>query len=370
MKTRSCPTAALVEAAHDRRLGERESASLARHVSVCAECARLEADLAALRRLAARRPAPAPALEHQRRRLHLLREAARLEAPRAGRGRRVRWVAALAVAAAGLGIGGLLRGGPPAGSGSEPAASTTAVATPPRTRATMRASPGSLYRRETAPDLDVVTLDAGTLDIEVRKLGPGERFLVRTEDAEVEVRGTQFRVSAEEHGLVSVEVREGRVEVRRPEGTVLLVAGSRWQAPPRALRPPKATSTAARPGAAPPPSAQASTARSRPALQAPRSAGPEGGAAGADAADAAASEAFRSGVKLMEQGDYGAAADSLGRFAGAHPGDARAEDAAFLAIVSLQRAGRHADAAEAARRYLAAFPGGYRRAEANAIAGQ
>ena len=71
----------------------------------------------------------------------------------------------------------------------------------------------------------------------------------------------------------------------------------------------------------------------------------------------------------MEQGDYGAAAERLKSFADAHPGDARAEDAAFLTIGSLQRAGRAAEAAEAARRYLAAYPNGYRRAEAAAIAG-
>jgi outer membrane protein assembly factor BamD (BamD/ComL family) len=77
--------------------------------------------------------------------------------------------------------------------------------------------------------------------------------------------------------------------------------------------------------------------------------------------------ALADGVELIERGDYGAAAERLGAFRQSHPGDVRAQDAAFLAILALERAGRHPAAVAAARDYLASYPQGYRRAEAVAI---
>ncbi len=77
---------------------------------------------------------------------------------------------------------------------------------------------------------------------------------------------------------------------------------------------------------------------------------------------------FTDGVRLMEHGSYGAARERLEAFRRAHPGDARAEDAAFLEIVALDRAGRRDDARAAARRYLTTYPNGFRRAEAEALA--
>jgi outer membrane protein assembly factor BamD (BamD/ComL family) len=73
------------------------------------------------------------------------------------------------------------------------------------------------------------------------------------------------------------------------------------------------------------------------------------------------SKAFAEGVGLIERGDYATAADKLDAFRRANPGDARAEDAAYLTILALQRAGRKAAAAEAARRYLELYPGSARR---------
>src|SRR6185436_17869658 len=39
------------------------------------------------------------------------------------------------------------------------------------------------------------SVGAGALHADVAKLGAGERFVIRTPDAEIEVRGTSFRVS-------------------------------------------------------------------------------------------------------------------------------------------------------------------------------
>jgi anti-sigma factor RsiW len=67
----------LVEARRDGRLGDRERASLERHLETCSACRALERDLEEVRVLLRRSSVPAPTpLEHQRGRLALLRAAA------------------------------------------------------------------------------------------------------------------------------------------------------------------------------------------------------------------------------------------------------------------------------------------------------
>lgn len=69
--------APLVEARRDGRVGERESASLDRHLLTCASCRALASDLERLASLAASgRIAPLSPLEQRRGRLRLLRDAA------------------------------------------------------------------------------------------------------------------------------------------------------------------------------------------------------------------------------------------------------------------------------------------------------
>jgi TolA-binding protein len=77
--------------------------------------------------------------------------------------------------------------------------------------------------------------------------------------------------------------------------------------------------------------------------------------------------AFAEGVAAAGRGDYATAAARLSDFAAQRPGDARAEDAAFLAVLALDRAGRAEAAATAARGYLSRYPGGYRASEIQAI---
>ncbi len=72
-----CDMAPLVEARRDGRLGDRESASLDRHLIACASCRALAADLERLAGLAGSgRIAPLSPLEQRRGRLRLLRDAA------------------------------------------------------------------------------------------------------------------------------------------------------------------------------------------------------------------------------------------------------------------------------------------------------
>lgn len=100
-----CDMAALVEARRDGRVGEREAASLDRHLLTCASCRALAADLERLAGLAARsRIAPLSPLEQRRERLRLLRDAAFAPAPLAGSRSRVQIVRFAAAAAMTLGV--------------------------------------------------------------------------------------------------------------------------------------------------------------------------------------------------------------------------------------------------------------------------
>jgi hypothetical protein len=107
-------------------------------------------------------------------------------------------------------------------------------------------------------------LGSGSVALHVAKLSAGQRFVVVTPDAEVEVRGTRFHVAlaspSEEcgHGTPTrVVVDEGVVVVRSPDGEVRVPAGERWPAAcaePRALAaaavtPPAVTRRAPRPAA-------------------------------------------------------------------------------------------------------------------------
>ncbi|MES1209787.1 MAG: FecR family protein [Pseudomonadota bacterium] len=78
---------------------------------------------------------------------------------------------------------------------------------------------------------------SGAVSAHVAKLKAGERFVLVTPDAEVEVRGTRFEVdvvaSAADCGggtVTRVAVQEGLVEVRGPHGQARVPAGAHWPA--------------------------------------------------------------------------------------------------------------------------------------------
>jgi ferric-dicitrate binding protein FerR (iron transport regulator) len=360
--------AGLVEARRDGRLGDREEASLERHLGTCAACRALERELDEVRALLRRPVVPPPTpLEHQRGRLLLLRAAAappgpsRRRAPRLPRPPRLSVVAVAALLVAGVARVSIPRspaghdGGRPQTSGSAPV--LVARHLPPIvlprvaataaglevTETTVHGSASARFERRTAGKVERVALAEGTLDLTVRKLSPDERFLVVTDDAEVEVRGTAFEVEAHAGRIARVAVREGKVEVRYRSAISLVPAGGAWQPP----------SDAVGVAAPPPPPTPRPTAPSTPRE-------PDG--------RREASRAFGDAVDLLGRGDYAAARSRLDAFRAAHPTDGRADLAAFLEIVSLQRAGRRTEAQEAARRYLELYPNGDRRAEAALVA--
>jgi TolA-binding protein len=84
--------------------------------------------------------------------------------------------------------------------------------------------------------------------------------------------------------------------------------------------------------------------------------------------DAAAE--FREATAALARGDNDHAAALLRAFVSAHPGDSRAEDAAYLRVLALQRAGNLSGMQQAATEYLHRYPRGFRKAEVEPLAGQ
>ncbi len=76
-------------------------------------------------------------------------------------------------------------------------------------------------------------LSAGAVSVHVAKLRPGQRFVIVTPDAEVEVRGTRFQVQVGDQGdgcgtVTHVRVDEGIVDVRARAGDARVPAGGSW----------------------------------------------------------------------------------------------------------------------------------------------
>ena len=356
MKPEPCSMALLVEAKRDGRLGDRELASVDRHLATCASCAELDQDLSALRGLL-QSPTPEPSpLDVRRGRLKLLREAALPPSPAPPRKRPVIAIAFALGAAGALGIALHRR----VMESNPVVAAAPAASAPLRTVTTVMPESQTRFTRASTDGTEIVTLSDGAVSLSVRHLQAGERFLVKTGDAEVEVRGTLFRVEAKDDRIRNVEVREGKVEVRFHGATFDVKADERWDRPADA---PPVISTAPAPARVEP----ASPAQSASATGKLRQ-GPPPPLPSAKPVAEEASTGFEEGMEMMARGDYGAAAKRLDAFSRANSRDDRAEDAAFLVILALQRAGRSTAAVEAARRYLDTYPSGYRRAQAQAIA--
>ncbi len=373
MSLETCPMAPLVEAERDGRLGERERASLGRHLATCAIC---QAAAGRLERIAehVRKPLgePVSPLVHQRGRLALQRAFAlgRPEAePAAWYRRPSTWGFAGAAAMVALSV---VVGARALSAGEPPRAATTllpgASESKERTVTSVFASPGARFERTTIDGLDRVGLTEGTLLLRVKHLGAGERFLVATTDAEAEVRGTVFVVEAHEGKLARVEVREGKVEVRHHDRTTQLGAGAALTARESEPDPPRPVALEPREAPAPPP---AKAARPLAPVASAWAFASASAAASARAPAAAHGDpAFAGALAKIEHGDDLGAASDLAALRARSPRDPRAEDAAFLEAIALQRAGKREAAAAAARKYLADYPKGSRRAAAQAIIDQ
>ena len=272
-------------------------------------------------------------------------------------------------------------------------------------RAGVTLSTGTHLLVEGGSDLAVVEEDstqifalrAGAVQADVAKLHAGERFVVRTVDAEVEVRGTSFRLSLAapdpscgQGTLTRLHVAEGVVVVRARGVEQRVAAGESWPAG-------CAKDDGAATGAAAPPSVTGNGALAIAATDGPKdadapliaastrpstsSAKPVAGSdATAIATTAAGTSGKPSGSELQAQndlfaqatearkrGDAVAAIADYERYLARYPQSALAESATverMRLLASLDR-GRGGIAAKA---YLAQYPGGFARAEAEELA--
>jgi ferric-dicitrate binding protein FerR (iron transport regulator) len=211
----------------------------------------------------------------------------------------------------------------------------------------------------------IVRLFDGSVTVEVQRLTAPQRFRVMTGDAEVEVRGTAFDVTAHGDHLNEVRVLHGRVEVRTPnQGLRVLSAGERWNAvePPV---PTAAPSSAPAPVEAPPTIAAAAPAANTPAAPAVSSRV----APLASSPNDPAEEAFKAGWIALRAGEYGSAINAFDRCTRA-PSSRVAEDASFWRLIALSRANRPNAVITDGSAFLRRYPGSSRRGEVHLMIGK
>jgi hypothetical protein len=217
----------------------------------------------------------------------------------------------------------------------------------------------------------------GTLEASVAKLTIGQRFIVRTPDAEVEVRGTRFRVEARAvpdacEVRTRLRVHEGVVEVRAKGGVVRVGAGESWpdtcrgddaRTGPRRMTPPIEL--------APPRAPGASSSVDHPPARRGKPA--EAHAAEAHDAEAPISNAlveqndlFAEGVAARRRGDTVGAIAAYGRLMQRYPSSALVENAMVERMRLLNKTDRNL-AREEAQRYLERYSLGFARAEAERL---
>lgn len=222
---------------------------------------------------------------------------------------------------------------------------------PPATSAVVHADRSAVWSRQLAGSRETIVLERGVLSIHVEHRARGhDPVLVVLPDGELEDIGTTFTVSAERARTTQVAVQEGRVVLRlRGRTPVNLAAGETWSPEPQALAPPCAAPRIERVASetAPPPQPSAAGSTVRAPHPAPRQ----------PARD------FREAMAVFDRGRHREAAAAFANFLARHPGDARAEDAAYLQVIALQKCGAHSDMRAAAERYLERYPAGLRRAD-------
>lgn len=220
------------------------------------------------------------------------------------------------------------------------------------------------FRVDSQGAIQRFTLQQGELEARVAKLLAAQRFIVDTPDAEVEVRGTRFRLrviaQSESCGAgtrTRLDVSEGVVEVRAASlGTVRVKAGESWPAECAAI------ADATQLEAVQPPSARQATAarrrEGRPATSAPLKEAER--ASGLTAPN----DLFADGVARARQGDSSGALRVYQELMTRFPSSPLAENAmvARMRLLSTTAAG-----ATEAKRYLARYPHGFAVQEAKKV---
>ncbi|GAC1538443.1 MAG: hypothetical protein NVS3B10_02930 [Polyangiales bacterium] len=243
-----------------------------------------------------------------------------------------------------------------------------------KSRASLAFSTGTQLTVENGGDLLVVeegrssvfSLSAGEIRARVAKLGAGDRFVVRTPDAEVEVRGTSFGVAiapaAEACGngtVTRVTVDEGAVVVRRGGSETRVARGEEWPSGCDGL-----VSAGGSAGA----SARASAeARAGADARAGASSGARASAGVSSLVEQ--NNLFAEALAFKNSGQHAAAVGAFERFVARYPSSNLAENAA-VERMKLLLADDHERGVAAARQYLRRYPNGFAQSDAKAaIAG-
>jgi hypothetical protein len=201
----------------------------------------------------------------------------------------------------------------------------------------------------------VFALSVGAMRADVAKLTVGERFVIRTEDAEFEGRSTSFRVSRVPGGApcgdaltTKLSVFEGVVAARVHDRQVDVGPGQEWAAPCAAQASAPAAKSAsagsAAPSAAPAP---------LPATSAPRGLQP-------------INDLFAEAMDAKARGDKVRAVSLLQRLETRYPASPLAESATVERMKILASTNPKA-AVALAQHYLATYPDGFARDIAEGI---
>jgi hypothetical protein len=239
------------------------------------------------------------------------------------------------------------------------------------TKITLRDQGELVYREDTT--VQRFGLVRGAAHLVVARLSSGQRFVVDTEDAEVEVRGTVFDVAVKNGPpecprRTAVAVTEGAVEVRAHGKTIILQPGDTWEGECSVTG---RVSADARRAAAP-----GRPSRKAP-LALPDSSGPEVVASPLEPPAAVKGDVVES--SLTEQNDlyaaatvarkHGDASRALGlydRLLERFPRGPLAESAGVERIRLLKQVAPERAQADA-RRHLSRYPNGYASAELKAL---
>ena len=246
------------------------------------------------------------------------------------------------------------------------------------TGTSMDLSGSTSFRVDSQGKTERFSLQQGELSAHVAKLSVGQRFIIATPDAEVEVRGTRFRVrvlnSAQACGAgvrTRLEVTEGLVEVRALGATSNVAAGQHWPSDCEEADATRAVATPLEPQrAAADPNASVLPGHARVSAVTPPSAvpGPPTHSSVEHASELAQqNDLFAEGVALHRQGDVVGALRAYHRMIVRFPGSPLAENAFVERIRLLASIGDPRARAEA-ERYIELYPRGFALKEAKRLA--
>ncbi|MEO7112528.1 MAG: FecR domain-containing protein [Polyangiaceae bacterium] len=273
----------------------------------------------------------------------------------------------------------------PVGAGVEGAnvAAGSRIVTHDGGHAVLALSTGTRLAIDDTSDFSVVEEDAtqifslasGSMRADVAKLKPGERFIIRTADAEVEVHGTSFSVgvvpadaSCGGGSTTRVKVFEGVVTVRHSGDEARIPKGDSWPANCAATASDQNTdqsnATSAPDTVLELPNDAPQTAHAAATAHAPHGTNHSRKTGSSPLAEQ--NDIFESGLTAERDGLTMGAISDFERYLSLYPNGPLAEHAA-VRHMNLLRTVDNTRAVAAAKDYLTQYPNGFARSEAAAI---